>query len=238
MAKPKTSKKPKSQSDEYFDKGYELFWDVLVGNSKTIENDLSRAYSYMSTGYEEAGRDTEEKKWAAGVIAYILTQMKDYKNAQVWVTKEFGPDIEGVSAGKVWAKFAEFFIAVNQHDSFRGVNLGDSWLGLVSAGFTVAGKKSKQMHFVRVAIETAEAIDNYARASNKPSAVLLVIWSDNILSWVDGMLQMKIREPRICELIANLPWERCSKDELKGEGMKEGIEEVTIAARGFLSRMR
>lgn len=226
-----------SKSEELFNMGMNSFVDANIEPDKEERIvHLSRAHGYLTMAYKAAGDDIEEKKGIAGFMSLILAYMDDYKNAETWARTELS-----INPTNVFAKLAWFYIELDKLVRHKEYPPQADWsltgiiLSLFTTGvdnFQVASKKTA----VRTAaIEAATAIYNKARTDSEPNIGAWILWSLILLSIIKNMWAIDMKEPYLCKVLLNLPWNRFTKEQIKDS--QEYIQDIQVQAHGFLGRL-
>ncbi len=227
----------KSKADEYYEKGMKNFFEIFGESDKgKVSGHLNKAQGYLTMAYKAAGNDVEEKKGIAGLMALILTNMDDYKNAETWARAEFT-----INPMNVFAKLAWYYIELNKLVGHKGfVTKGGSGAGivldLVTLGVDIGRIGSKKSAVKTAALEAAKAIEGTTKTEKDPNPGLWILWSMMLLSIIDNMWANDMREPYLCNVLLNLPWSRFPEEDIKD--MQESIEEIQVESNGYLGRLK
>ena len=237
---PEQSSSPpkRSKADELYEKGWKSFWDGFAepDNNKRIGN-LSRAQGYLTMAYKVAGDDIEDKKGIAGLMAYNLVLMEDFKNAEDWARAELS-----INPSHVITKLAWYFIEVHKLVGHKGFILQNDGSGLGAAANLVTGIvdigrfQGKKVAVRKAAIEAAKSIENRVQADPEPDPREWLLWSGLLFPIIDSMWAGGMKEPYLCNVLLNLPWDRFTEEQLKD--IREDIEEMQVEIHGYLGRLR
>lgn len=227
-----------SKTDEYYSKGWKSYTDGEFESDANKKLDCFRhAQAYLSMSYQAAGNDTEAKKGIAGLCAFNLVRLNDYKNAEDWAKREFE-----INPTNVWARLAWYHIVLNKLIGHKGFVLPSdgSDFGIVAniltGGINIGRIKGKENAVKNAGIEAAKAIENKTKTEENPNAYLWMIWGFSLLDIIDNMWANNFKDKYVCEVLLNLPWKRCKEEEIKD--IKEMIEEIEVQAYGYLGRMK
>jgi hypothetical protein len=241
VATPKQSK-----ADELYWKGWDSYLKIFGESDQgVVSGHLTRAQGYLTMAYKAAGDNIEDKKGIAGLMALVLTDMKDYKNAETWAKSEFA-----INPMHIWAKVAWYWIELDKLINHKGfVTQGDGsgfgiFASLLTTGVDVGRVQGKKNAVKMAAIEVGKAIENKAQTDTEPNPGLWVIWLSMLLSIIDNMWANNMKEPYLCNVILNLPWNRCTDEvwnklsDEQTKNLREAIEEMEVGAHGYLGRMK
>ncbi|GEM_PF-2779654 len=227
-----------SKADELYGKGMDSFIKIFGESDKgTVSGHLTRAQGYLTMAYKAAGDNIEEKKGVAGLMALVLTNMDDYKNAETWAKAEFT-----INPINIFAKIAWYWIELDKLVNHKGfVTQGDGsgfgiFASLLTTGVDVGRVQSKKTAVKTAAIEAGKAIENRTQTETDPNPGLWVFWSMMLLSIINNMWANNMKEPYLCNVILNLPWNKFSDEQIKD--MEESIEEMQVEAHGYLGRLK
>ncbi|MBK9926320.1 MAG: hypothetical protein IPP66_13650 [Anaerolineales bacterium] len=227
-----------SKSDQYYEKGWQCFIDSMSESDKNKSSGLlSKSHGYLTMAYAEAGKDIEAQKGIAGLMALVLTHMNDCKNAETWARAELK-----INPTNIFAKLSWYFIELDklvQHKGFIAPDVGGgagSIFTLLTVGVDVGRVQNKKNAVKTAAIEAAKALENKVRTDPEPNPGSWLLWSWILLSIIENMWTNKMKEPYLCNVLLNLPWHRFSEEQIKD--LQEPIEEIRIAAHGFLGRLK
>jgi len=228
----------RSKADEYYEKGMKSFLEIFSESDiGKVSGHLTRAQGYLTMAYKAAGDDGEEKKGIAGLMAIILVNMDDYKSAENWAKAELS-----INPSNVFARLAWYYIELNKLVGHKGfVTKSDgSDFGLFASILTTGvdvGRVQSKKHAVKIAaLEVAKAIEYRAQTEPEPNPGLWFLWSTMLLSIIENMWANKMKEPYLCNVILNLPWNRFPEEQIKD--MQETIEELQVEAHGYLGRLQ
>lgn len=227
----------KSKADDYYEKGMKCFLEIFGESDKNrISSNLTKAQGYLTMAYKEAGNNVEEKKGIAGLMSLILTNIDDYKNAETWARAEFT-----INPINVFAKLAWYYIELNKLVGHKGfVTKGGSGAGivldLVTLGVDFGRISSKKSAVKTAAVEAAKAIESRTKTETDPNPGLWLLWSMMLMSIIENMWANEMREPYLCNVLLNLPWNRFSEEQIRD--MQEPIEEIQVEAHGYLGRLK
>ncbi len=227
----------KSKADEYYEKGMKSFFEIFGESDKgKVSGHLTRAQGYLTMAYKAAGDDVEEKKGIAGLMALILTNMDDYKNAETWAKAEFT-----INPMNVFAKLAWYYIELDKlvgHKGFVAKSDGSGFgifASLLTTGVDIGRVQSKKNAVKTAAIEAAKAIENRTQTETEPNPGLWIFWSMMLLSIIENMWANKMKEPYLCNVLLNLPWDKFPEEQIKD--MQDSIEDMQVEAHGYLGRL-
>jgi ribosomal protein L32 len=233
VATPKQSK-----ADELYGKGMDSFIKIFGESDKSaVSGHLTRAQGYLTMAYKAAGDNIEEKKGIAGLMALILTNLDDCKNAETWAKAEFTINPENVFARLAW-----YHIELDKLIGHKGfVTQADGsgfglFASILTTGVDVGRVQSKKNAVKTAAIEAAKAIEKRAKTETDPNPAAWLLWSVMLMGIIENMWHNNMKEPYLCNVILNLPWNRFSNEQIKD--IQEIIEEMQVEAHGYLGRLK
>jgi ribosomal protein L32 len=228
----------KSKADEYYQKGMKGFLDAYFESDKQKSSGhLIKAQGYLTMAYKAAGNSVEEKKGIGGLMAIILTNMEDCKNAETWAKAEIS-----INPTNVFARLATYAIEVDKWVGHKGFVTRDDGSGfglfasILTTGIDVGRVQAKKNAVTTAAIEAAKAVENKTRTEKEPNPLMWLLWSWELLSIIEHMWKNNMKEPYLCNVLLNLPWSRFTDEEKKD--FEEPIEELQVTAHGFLGRLK
>lgn len=227
-----------SKANELYWKGWDSFTKIFGESDKgVVSGHLTRAQGYLTMAYKAAGNNIEEKKGIAGLMALILTNLDDCKNAETWAKAEFT-----INPEHVFARLAWYHIELDKLIGHKGFVTKDDGSGfgffasLVTTGIDVGRVQSRKNAVKTAAIEAAKAIEKRAKTETDPNPAMWLIWSAMLMSIMENMWHNNMKEPYLCNVILNLPWNRFSNEQIRD--LQEIIEEIQVEAHGYLSRLK
>lgn len=233
-----TTTTKQSKSDELYGKGWDSFIKIFGESDKgTVSGHLTRAHGYLTMAYKAAGDNIEGKKGVAGLMALVLTNMDDYKNAETWARAEFA-----INPTDIFAKIAWYWIELDKLVNHKGfVTQGDGsgfglFASLLTTGVDIGRVEGKKNAIKTAAIEAGKAIENRTKTETDPNPWQWIFWSMLLLSIISNMWANKMKEPYLCNVLLNLPWNRFTKDQIKD--FQDSIEELQVEAHGYLGRLK
>ncbi|MGD8455381.1 MAG: hypothetical protein PVF83_03265 [Anaerolineales bacterium] len=233
-----TTTSEQSEADEFYRKGFMSFVDLLMEvDTDKGSGHLSRAQGYLTMAYKAAGEDVEEKKGIAGLMALILAMMEDCKSAEKWARAELS-----INPTHVFARLAWYFVELDKWIGHKGFVLHNDGSGfgifanILTTGVDVGRVQSKKNAVKIAAIEAAKAIEYKTQTDDEQFPLLWLLWSWLLLIIIENMWENNLREQYLCNVLLSLQWNRFTKEEISG--LEESIEDITVAAHGFLGRSK
>lgn len=227
-----------SKAEEYYEKGVKSFMEMFGETDKgKVSGYLTKAQGYLTMAYKAADDNTEEKKGIAGLMALVLTYMEDYKNAETWAEAEFA-----INPTNVFAKLAWYDIELDKLIHHRGFVTGSDGSGfglfasILTTGVDAARVQDKKRAVIKAGREAAKAIEKRAQTETDPNLANWLFWSLMLMRIIENMWANNMKEPYLCNVILNLPWNRFSIEQIKD--LQEVIEEMQVEAHGYLSRLK
>jgi hypothetical protein len=227
-----------SKAAELYGKGWDSFAKIFGESDEgTVHGHLTRAQGYLTMAYKAAGNDVEAKKGIAGLMALILAHMNDCKNAETWANAEFA-----INPENVFAKLAWYHIELDKLIGHKGFITQDDGSGfgfvasLLTTGVDVGRVQGKRNAVKSAAIEAAKAIQKKAQTETDPNPETWLLWSILLMNIIENMWTNSMKEPYLCHVILNLPWNRFSNEQIKD--LEEFIEGMQVEAHGYLGRLK